>query len=143
MLRLLHKEVIMTKESGAFPSPNVVKSRYGPLATPDGAGGVLKTEGGLNELTISFSGQVINDDSEQRRTIPAGSRVFSAFVEIEEVFVLTGTTPTILVGRDGAEVTDGIVIDEGEADTVGTYDVTTSVAGTFGTATTSSMSTKS
>jgi hypothetical protein len=110
-----------------------VDSRYGPVLVPDGAGGQLQTAGGKRELTFEFSGATINDDSEQNPIIPAGSLVIAAYAEIEEAFTLGGTTPTIVAGTVGTEATNGVAIaDAGEADTIGTYDITASITGTWG-----------
>lgn len=109
-----------------------VNSRYGPVAIPDSAGGVIKTEGGKNEMTIELSGKNINDDSLQGDIIiPAGSLVIEAYVEVEEVFVVSGTDPTILVGTNGSEATNGIVISEAIAEAVGTVDITATKTGTW------------
>jgi hypothetical protein len=119
----------MSKENTAGLGVN---SRYGPLTTPDGAGGVIKTEGAVNELTLDFTGETINDDSEQNPVIPAGSLIIAAYAEISEAFVLGGTTPTIDIGTKGSEGTNGIdIADAGEADTVGTYDILGTPSGTW------------
>ena len=73
----------MTKENTAGLS---VSSRYGPLNTPDGSGGRVKTEGVLNELTIEFNGDQVNNPADlQNPIIPAGSRVVAAYFETEVV----------------------------------------------------------
>ena len=118
----------MSKENTAGLGVN---TRYGPVAVPDGVGGVIKTEGAFNELTLEFSGQNINDGVEQNPVIPAGSLIVGAYAEIEEVFVLGGTTPTIDIGTLTSETTNNVDITEAQAEAVGTYDIMGTPAGTW------------
>jgi len=53
--------------------------------------------------------------------IPAGSTILNVYVDTNTVFSITGTTPTILVGTKGTEVTNGFVISETQAETAGRY----------------------
>ena len=116
----------MSKENSAGLGVN---NRYGPFLIPDGVVGVIKTEGAVNELTLEFSGKNINDDV-ILGTLPAGAKPLEAYVEIEEVFALGGTTPIIEVGTDGSEVTNGVSIAEATAEATGTTVITT-FAGTW------------
>ncbi len=116
----------MSKENSAGLGVN---NFYGPRPTPDGAAGVLKTEGAYNELTIEFSGKNINDDVIIGR-LPAGAKPIEAIVDIETAFVLGGTTPIVEVGTDGSEVTNGVSISEAIMEAVGT-DIITTFAGTW------------
>jgi hypothetical protein len=63
--------------------------------------------------------------------LPAGAVVKNVYVEVQEAFVLGGTTPTILLGTDTSEVTNGFVISEAQAEAVATYDVTGTLTGTW------------
>ncbi len=108
-----------------------VRSRFGPVDIPDGSQGVVRTAGNKNELVVEFSGNDINDDDFQKAIVPAGSLVVDAYVEISEVFALGGTTPTINVGTDGSEGTNGVEISEAEAEALGTVDISASIAGTW------------
>lgn len=97
---------------------------YGPRSAKEGIEGGIKTEGSVQELTLKFTGKNINDDvfATNLAVLPKYSKVLDAFVYIKEAFALTGTTPTICVGKDGAEASHGIVITAASyADTVGTY----------------------
>lgn len=116
----------MSKENSAGLGVN---NFYGPRPTPDGATGVLKTEGAYNELTIELSGKNINDDVISG-TLPAGAKPIEVIVDIEEVFALGGTTPTVEVGTDGSEATNGASISEAIMEAVGTT-VITSFNGTW------------
>ena len=109
-----------------------VRSRFGPVAIPDGSGGVARTAGVRNELVLEFTGDDINNDDFQKPIIPAGSLVTAAHAEILEAFTLGGTTPTIDIGTDGSEGTNGVdIADSGEADTEGTYDILYTPSGTW------------
>ena len=109
-----------------------VRSRFGPVAIPDGSAGVYRTSGARNELVLEFTGDDINNDDFQKPIIPAGSLVTAAHAEILEAFVLGGTGPTIDIGTDGSEGTNGVnIVDTNEADTVGTYDILDTPDGTW------------
>ncbi len=116
----------MSKENSAGLGVN---NFYGPRPTPDGATGVLRTDGAFNELTIELSGKNVNDDVITGR-LPAGAFPVEVFTEVETAFVLGGTTPTFEVGTDGSEATNGISIAEADLEAVGTY-LDTSFNGTW------------
>ena len=116
----------MSKENSAGLGVN---NRYGPLLTPDGVAGVFKTAGAENELVIEFSGTNVNDDVISG-FLPAGSKPIEVYVEVKSVFAVGGTTPTLEVGTDGSEATNGFSISEAQLEAVGTY-VITSFNGTW------------
>ena len=107
-----------------------VHNHYGPRPV-GGAKGVYRTEGSENELTIVVTGETINSTFELPVDIPAGAVVTKATAHVTEAFVLGGTTPTILFGTSGSEVTNGGVISEAQAEATGYYDVTASLTGTW------------
>lgn len=96
-----------------------------------GATGVFRTAGSDNELTVIATGEIINDDFLPVVVIPAGAVITKATAHVTEAFVLGGTSPTILVGTDGSEATNGAVLDEASAEATGYYDITTTLAGTW------------
>ena len=73
-------------------------------------------------LNSSFRPEVI---------LPAGSLPTLAYIDVSEVFVMGGTSPTILVGTSGSEATNGCVISEAIAEAVGTVDITSTLTGTW------------
>ena len=109
-----------------------VSQHYGAFETGD-TSGVAKTEGFRNELTLDLDSSAVEDGVIQlvAPTIPAGSLIESAVVEVSEAFVMGGTTPVINVGTEGTESTNGLDISEAQAEAVGTYDVTSTLAGTW------------
>jgi hypothetical protein len=94
-----------------------------------GAVGVIKTEGAVNQLSLDFTSDTITDDALATVVLPAGAIVTEAICQITEAFNLGGTTPTILIGEDGAEVTNGVAISEAQAEATGTYDIIGAAAG--------------
>lgn len=119
----------MAFETGAVRG---VPTFYGPRTSTEGLVGVLKVEGNINQFSLEFTGQNILDDVWNIQTfiIPAGSKILRAITEISEAFVLGGTTPTIDVGTDGSEGTNGFDIAEADAELIGVYEDTT-FAGTW------------
>ena len=115
-----------------------VSTYYGPVSTPDGTSGSMNTMGAVAELAFEFSGRNINDGGQLDGFIklPAGVRVVSAYVEVEEVFDLGGTSPTINIGTDGSASTNGVAITSAAAEAVGVYtdgDSSVSINGTWNT----------
>lgn len=100
---------------------NGVTNYYGPRQ----AGGVAGTEGTRDdnrEYVFFVSG---NDLGATRITLPAGATlVGNSLVEVQEVFVLGGTTPVINIGVVGSEGTNRIAqVSEAQAEALGTYSI--------------------
>lgn len=111
-----------------------VPTFYGPRTATEGVGGEYNVGGSLQELVLEFTGQNITDDVwavQSNALLPAGCRPIRAIVEISEAFVLGGTTPTIDIGTDGSEGTNGFDIAEADAEAVGVY-IDETFAGTWG-----------
>ena len=108
-----------------------VNNFYGPRE-PENVGS-YKVDGAVKERVIDIDESLIaNDIQRDIVTIEAGALIINAFWDTVDVFVLGGTTPTILVGTDGSEVTNGLVITEAQAEALGNEDVTASLTGTWG-----------
>ncbi len=119
----------MSREDSAGLNVNNI---YGTRPIPDMARGTMKTEGGFNELTFEFSGKDINENlTNVLNTLPAGIRFVDFYVEVQEVFVLTGTTPALEIGTNGTEETNGFTISEAILEAVGVSAVSTTFAGTW------------
>lgn len=105
---------------------------YGTRTALEGLAGHIKTEGAKKELVIEFAGTNINDGvMDSVETLPANCIVTAAYADVNEVVALGGTTPTILVGTNGSEVTNGLVISEAQAEAANVYDVTSTLTGTW------------
>lgn len=109
-----------------------VHNHYGPRDTGKTVG-VEKTYGAKREMVLDIDGDMLaaGEFALLSPKLPAGSRVLNAYVEVEEAFVLGGTSPTILVGTNGSEATNGVVVTEAQAEAVGVYDITSALAGTW------------
>lgn len=98
-----------------------------------GTVGRTSTDGFMNELTIDLNGDIVENEAFVLLppTIPALSNIVEVFLEVEEAFDLTGTTPVIAVGTESSETTNGVEISETQAENVGMYDITSTLKGTW------------
>lgn len=97
-----------------------VTNKYGPVPVPDMARGVIKTSGIENEMTFEFSGKDINENLVNvLNTLPEGIRFQHFVVDVQEAFVLTGTTPALEIGTNGTEETNGFTVSEAQLEAVG------------------------
>lgn len=109
-----------------------VRNQFGPRDT-GGTVGVLKVEGMDEELVIDFDAEYFNDGYVGARNfvLPAGAVLKEVYVDIEEVFVMTGTTPTLKVGTAGSEATNGFTITEAQLESLNSANVTSTLTGTW------------
>lgn len=112
-----------------------VHNYFGPR-TDLGPEGVVKTQGSFNEASWEITGADVGASAESGRwlvqpTLPAGAIITNVFLKVKEAFVLGGTSPTILFGTDTSEATNGFVISEARAEALGTYDITSTLTGTW------------
>lgn len=107
-----------------------VYNYYGPRDSGKTAG-KIKTEGSVVEASIFVDSGMIGGTNYQAFKLPAKAKVVSVYAKVTEAFALGGTTPTILIGTDTSEVTNGAVISEAQAEAVGTYDITSTLTGTW------------
>lgn len=98
-----------------------------------GTVGVNKIEGIKEELLFDLSAPYFLDGWEGAKNfvLPAGAIIKDVILDVERAFNLTGTTPTILIGTDTSEVTNGFVISEAQAESTGSYNLTATLAGTW------------
>lgn len=109
-----------------------VPAFYGTRTALEGLGGHIKTEGAKKEMVIEFAGTNINDGvMDSVVTLPANALVTAAYVDVNEAVTMTGTSPTILIGTNGSEVTNGLVISEAQAEAAGVYDIYSTATGTW------------
>ena len=101
---------------------NGVDNYYGPRHRHEGVEGRMAHMGADRELVLRFSGDTYLSLQD---LIPVGAMITgNAIVEIEEAFVLGGTTPVINVGVSGSEGTNRLAqLSEAQAEAVGTYSV--------------------
>lgn len=103
-----------------------VKNFYNERTLNEGVMGGIQVKGSDNELTFDISGKSLNDNLEFLVSyLPQGAKVTSAVAEVKEVFVLGGTSPTVSVGTDTSERTNGITLTEAQLEALGTYELDT------------------
>lgn len=109
-----------------------VRNQFGPRDV-GGTVGVLKVEGMEEELIIDFDGKYFNEGLVGAKdfVLPAGAVIRDVYVDIEEAFVATGTTPALRVGTDGSEATNGFTVSEAQLESTGSYNLTSTLAGTW------------
>lgn len=110
-----------------------VYNHYGVRGT-GGAVGSEHREGTTVTIRIDLTGQSINDAVSGFMPpvyVPAGARFKSAYLRVDEVFVVTGTSPTVRVGAAGSIATNGVVISEAELEALGTKALSSTGAGTW------------
>lgn len=117
--------------SGGNVTSNV-HNQFGPRDA-GGTQGVNKVEGIKEELIIDLNAELFNDvpDGLIPFVLPGGAIITAVYVDVEEVFVVSGTNPTVLIGTDGSEVTNGFVISEAVLEATGTANLTSTLAGTW------------
>jgi len=99
--------------------------------------GVYHSQDGETQVSMTITGEQLvrdvasNDAFLVPLILPVGAVIETVYVQVKEAFVLGGTTPTILIGTQGTEVTNGFVITEAQAEAIGTYNVTASKTGTW------------
>lgn len=117
---------------------NVVTSKgtphnfFGPRQD-GGVIGVNKVEGMKEELVFMLTGEMFNDvpDGLMPFVLPAGAVITDVYIDVEDVFVVTGTNPTVLIGTNTSEVTNGFVISEAILEATGSASLTSTLAGTW------------
>lgn len=103
-----------------------VKNFYNQRTAGEGVIGGIQVQGSDNELTFDVTGKSLNGNITFLTTyLPKGAKITSAIAEVKEAFTLTGTNPTLLVGTNGSEDTNGISLSEAQLEAVGTYELTT------------------
>lgn len=122
-------------DGSATGSGNVttqVHNHYGTRES-ERAQGLVKTVGVKKQLSIEITGTDVDAEAFPLLApkFKAGTVIENVWVKTKEAFALTGTTPTILVGTEGSEVTNGFVVSETQAENTGTYDVTGTLTGTW------------
>lgn len=113
--------------SGGNVTTNV-HTNYQTRRSGRGTQGVVKTEGAANEVSLEFTGEFFTTVPTEQwlfvPQLPKGAIIRRAFLEVKEVFVIGGTTPTVKIGTSGSEATNGVSITEAQLEAVGTYDLT-------------------
>jgi hypothetical protein len=109
-----------------------VRNQFGPRDV-GGTVGVLKVEGMEEELVIDFDGELFNTGLVGAKdfVLPAGAVIKAVYVDVEDAFAISGTTPTLLVGTEGSEVTNGFVVSKAILEATGSANLTSTLTGTW------------
>ena len=107
-----------------------VNNQYGPRNT-GGAAGLEHGKNSLNRVSISLTGEMLNSGFITPQSVPKYASFQSAHITVHEAFVITGTTPTILVGAAGSVATNGFIITETELETLGSRKLANDGEGTW------------
>lgn len=110
-----------------------VNNHYGVRKT-GGAVGLEHGEGSTFVLRIDLTGQSIADAVAGFMppvVIPKYARFTKRSLQVDEVFVVTGTTPTLLIGAAGSVATNGFIITEAELEALGNKILTNDGEGTW------------
>lgn len=110
-----------------------VATFYGPRTALEGLGGDLKIDGAVQQKVLEFGGKNLTDGAPLLTTIiPQNALVTNVYADVEEAFVLGGTTPSIAIGTTGTATVNGVVINEATAEAKGVTDITSTKQGTWG-----------
>ena len=126
----------MSYESGVFPSETngTTSNQYGPRDTQDSAaisGGEIEGGGAARDYVVYFTGDEITiSDVDTGLTLPAGSVIVGAVLEIEEAITMSASTVDIEFGTNGSVATNGVQFDDTDG-AVGTYAAVSPYNGTF------------
>lgn len=107
-----------------------VFNQYGARDT-GGAVGVERSQNSVVRLSINLTGEMLNSGFVPPVVIPKYASFKSAQITVHEEFVVTGTTPTILVGAAGSVATNGFIISETELETLGSKKLANDGEGTW------------
>lgn len=111
-----------------------VSNQYGARDT-GGSIGVETTSESLGELSISFTADSLRGGYPKAFKLPRGAHFLRWILRVDEVFTLTGTSPTVIFGG-AAPATNGVVLTAAELGTVGTKIPASTGTGTWAIAST-------
>lgn len=108
-----------------------VSTQYGPRDTGTSVG-LEPGHDSIHQLAIEFTGASLADSFLPPVVIPQGAHFLRYILRVDEAFVVTGTSPTLIFGGT-APATNGVVLTEAELEAVGTKIPASAGAGTWAT----------
>lgn len=109
-----------------------VHNQFGPRDVGDTVG-VNRVDGIKEELIIDLTPDLINGVPGPFRpfVLPRGAVITAVYINVEEAFALSGTTPAVEVGTAGSEATNGFTLSEATLEAVGASNQTANLSGTW------------
>lgn len=95
-----------------------VNNYYGPRNT-GGAVGTEPNTDGVWQLSVDITGDSLQSAYLPPMVMPRGAHFLRYVLRIDEAFVLTGTTPTLIIGGT-APATNGVILTQAELQAIGT-----------------------
>jgi hypothetical protein len=111
-----------------------VNNQYGARNT-GGTVGTEQTTDSIWQASFAFTAESLASGFLPPMTVPRGAHFLRFILRVDEVFTLTGTTPTVIFGGT-APATNGVVLTAAELGTVGTKIPASTGTGTWAVAST-------
>lgn len=96
-----------------------VNNFYGPRNTGGSVGTEPNTDG-IWQLSVDITGDSLQSAYLPPMVVPRGAHFLRYVLRVDEAFVLTGTSPTLIIGGNGAPATNGVVLTQAELQAIGT-----------------------
>lgn len=96
-----------------------IYNHYGPRDV-GGTVGVEQSSDGVHQLSITFTGDSLNEPFISPYKMLQGAHVLRTILRVDQAFALTGTTPTVQFGSTGSVATNGIALTAAELGAIGT-----------------------
>lgn len=110
-----------------------VNNQYGPRSVGNTVG-TDHSQNAVHELSLEITGTSLADSLFLPPfVIPKGAKFVRATLVVDQIFTLTGTTPTVQIGGT-APGTNGLTLSAANLGTVASLDVSAGLAGTWATA---------
>lgn len=111
-----------------------VYNQYGARNT-GGAIGVETDKDSVHTMKVEMTDRSLIEGFNSNFVLPRGAKLLRYLLRVDQVFTMTGTTPTVIVGGT-APATNGVVITAAELGTVGTKTPASTGTGTWAVAST-------
>lgn len=95
-----------------------VNNFYGPRNTGGSVGTEPNTDG-IWQLSVDITGDSLQSAYLPPMVMPRGAHFLRFMLRIDEAFVLTGTSPTLIIGGS-APATNGVILTQAELQAIGT-----------------------
>lgn len=107
-----------------------VHNQFGARDTGETVG-VNKIEGIKEELIIDLTPELITGGAFRPFVLPAGAVITAVYLDVEEVFALSGTTPAVEIGTANTEAANGFTITKAQLEATASVNLTAELSGTW------------